>query len=135
VTACKTRRHRSICMIDSPEETNVIPICASNARLLDWRSLPEAQANLWLVVGLGGIRGTGISGTEASMARAFAAVSSRPDVGGSVRAYASRFECHLCRFRRCFRYRCPLRVRAPILYGISPSVSLGSTGIFDQGST
>jgi len=54
-------------MIDSPEETNVIPICASNARLLDWRSLPEAQANLWLVVGLGGIRGTGISGTEASI--------------------------------------------------------------------
>ena len=40
---------------------------ANYTRLLYRANLPEAQANLWFVVGLGGIRGTGISGTEASI--------------------------------------------------------------------
>lgn len=37
---------------------------ANYTRLLYRNNLPDAQANLWFVVGVGGIRGTGITGTE-----------------------------------------------------------------------
>lgn len=36
-------------------------------RLLYRANLDDAQANLWFIVGLGGIRGTGIEGTEAAI--------------------------------------------------------------------
>lgn len=37
---------------------------ASYTRLLYRANLPDAQANLWLIVGLGAIRGTGVAGEE-----------------------------------------------------------------------
>ena len=40
---------------------------ANYTRLVYRNNLPNAQANLWFVVGVGGIRGTGISGTEVSV--------------------------------------------------------------------
>lgn len=40
---------------------------ANYTRLLYRANLEDAQANLWFVVGLGGIRGTGIEGTEVAI--------------------------------------------------------------------
>ena len=49
----------------SDDEQTVRELTEANyTRLLHRVNLPDAQANLWFVVGLGGIRGTGIGGTE-----------------------------------------------------------------------
>ena len=52
-------------MRSDDEQTRRELVEANYTRLLYRANLPDAQANVWFIVGLGGIRGTGISGTEA----------------------------------------------------------------------
>ncbi len=54
-------------MRSDDKETTRELLEANYTRLLYRANLPDAQANLWFVIGLGGIRGTGINGTEASI--------------------------------------------------------------------